>query len=207
MKTVQMLAMTLFLAAPTSHADDRVAAPLQDIVQCMGHSEFRAEVTDRLPPNALQYIDAAQGQVPVSPADGYRVMLYRKSSAPLVTLRIERSIAGKFDADRAAIVQQMNLIHTSSKGPRQMAIERSTQDGIEVAGMNHPAIGTPGVISLYQLFDAPTGTIATASLLSQAPAVREFKTQAEYNVLRDRFISTLSACMAHPQQPAGGAGS
>jgi hypothetical protein len=192
------LVFALLLVASTSHAQDRTTDPLQGITLCIGSSEFRAATKERLPASITsRNVDAAQGPMPVSLADGYRMMLYRKSSEPLVNLKIERSIDGKFDADRAAIMLQMDRISAASTGPRKVAVERSTQDGIEVAGLNNSAIGTPGVISLYQLFDAPTGTIATAYLLNQAPAVREYKTQAEYDVLRERFVGVLSKCMAH----------
>lgn len=198
MHIAQKLAFAWLLVASTGHAQDRTTDPLQGITRCIDSGELRAASKIRLPASITsRNVDATQGLTPVSLADGYRMMLYRNSSEPLVNLKIERSIAGKFDADRAAILAQMERISAGSKGPRQVAIERSTQDGIEVAGMNNSAIGTPGVISLYQLFDAPTETIATAYILNQAPAVREYKTQADYDALRDQFIGALSKCMAH----------
>jgi hypothetical protein len=46
---------------------------------------------------------------------------------------------------------------------------------------------------MVQLFDAATGTIATAHAVNQQGPAREFNSAAEYAGLRDKFIGTLSA--------------
>lgn len=132
--------------------------------------------------------------MPVSLADGYRIMIHRQGTAPLVNLKIERSVAGKFDADRAAILLQMDMMAADSKGAHTT---RTVQDGIEVIGLNQPAIGTTDVNSVYELVDKASETIATAYILEQPPAVREYVSQAGYDGLRDRFVGVLSKCMAH----------
>lgn len=43
---------------------------------------------------------------------------------------------------------------------------------------------------MLQLFDASSGTIATACMLNQALAVREYSDEDSYRVLRDRLIGT-----------------
>lgn len=190
-----MIGLALLLAASSAQAQDRSAAPLQGLTHCFGGTEFRAVSTDRLPASVTsRTVESAQGPLSVSLADGYRMMIHRQSKDALVNLKIERSAPGQFGADRAAILLQLDRLTAASSSPQA---ERTGQDGIEVIGLNKPAIGTPNVISVYQLFDAATGTIATAYILNQAPALREYASQAAYDALRDRFIGTLSRCMAH----------
>ncbi len=190
-----MIGLALLLAATTGHAQDRSADPLHGLTRCFTGTEFRAVSTDRLPASVTsRAVETAKGPLRVSLADGYRMMIHRQSMEPLVNLKIERSAPGTFDADRAAILLQMDRMVAASNG---MHTERSEQDGIEVVGLNNPAIGTPNVISFYELFDPATGTVATAYILNQAPAVREYASQADYDALRGRFISALSGCMAH----------
>lgn len=59
----------------------------------------------------------AAGERPVSTADGYRLMLFRRSRLPLVNLKIERSAAGQFAADRETIVAYMQEMSASSRPP------------------------------------------------------------------------------------------
>lgn len=190
-----MTGLAVLLAATTCQAQERSTDPLHGLTRCFSGTEFRAVSTDRLPVSKTsRTVESAKGPLSVSLADGYRMMIHRQSKDPLVNLKIERSVSGQFSADRAAILLQIDRLTAASHSPQA---ERAEQDGIEIIGLNNPAIGTPNVISIYQLFDAATGTIATAYILNQAPAVREYGSQAAYDALRDRFIGTLSRCMTH----------
>lgn len=195
------MASALLIAASCSQAQDQGSDPLRAITRCFSGGEFHAESTERrTAASPFRTVDTAAGPRQVSVADGYRLMIYRSSKQPLVNLKIERSVEGKFDDDRAAILLQLARLADSSKPPNAVIAEHSTQNGIAIAAVNNRAIGTPGVISMLQLFDAASGTIATAYILNQAAAVREYTDEDSYRVLRDRFIGTLSACMAHAPQ-------
>ena len=195
------LAFAMLVAAAPGHAQDRATDPLRGVAHCFDSGEFHARSRDRLPVTSTsRMVDTSAGPAPVSTADGYRLMVYRESAEPLVNLKVERSVAGKFDADRTAIMRQLAAISARVKPPYKLPVETSTQHGIDIAALNNPAIGTPGVISLVQLFDAATGTIATANILNQAPAVREYASQEAYDALRNRFVTALASCMAQSAQ-------
>ena len=187
----------MLLAAMTAQAQDRDTDPLQGLTRCFSGGEFHSNGTYRQSPSVVsRQVDTTTGRMAVSIADGYRLMIYRNSTSPLVNLTLERSVAGQFGADRAAILQQLAALADGSRPPEQLRIERSTLNGIEIAAINKPAMDAYGVISMVQLFDAATGTIATVQVLNQQGPAREFNSETEYAVLRDRFIGTLSACMA-----------
>jgi hypothetical protein len=186
------LAFGLLLHA-ASHAQDRTGDPLQGLTHCFDSGELHAASRDRLPARVTsRTVDTAQGPMQVSRADGYRLMLYRQSKEPLVNLKIERSAHGQFVADRSAVLAQMDKIAADSKG--SLPVERTTQGSIDIAGIN----ARGAVISFYSLFDAATGTIATAYILNQPAQARDYASAAEYLALRDRFIGALGACMAQP---------
>jgi len=190
------LALAVTIAATTAHAQDRATDPLQRLTQCFASGEFRAAGTYRLSPSVVsRQVDTATGPMHVSIEDGYRLMIYRSSTSPLVNLKLERSAAGQFAKDRDAIVRQMAALAAGTQPPAQVHVENSTVNGIEIVAINKPAMETPGVISMLQLFDAATGTIATVHVLNQEGPAREFNSEADFAGLRDRFIGTLTACM------------
>lgn len=201
MKTILAagLASTLLLISPATVAQERDGDPLQGLTHCFDRGEFRAQGTYRLSPSVVsRQVDTAAGAMYVSVADGYRMMIYRKSTSPLVNLMIERSMPGQFGVDRDAILKQMAALAAGSAPPEQLRVEQSTVNGIEIAAIHKPAMDTAGVISIIALFDAATGTIATAQVLNQLGPAREFSSEADFATLRGHFVGALTACMAHP---------
>ncbi|OEZ72943.1 hypothetical protein JAB5_09630 [Janthinobacterium sp. HH103] len=202
MKLRHLLAIPVLLAAQAAHAQDRTADLLAPLAQCINRSEFQFKTQDRLPASATtRVVKMAAGERRVSTADGYRLMLFRKSSLPLANLKIERSAAGQFAADRETIVAQMQEMSASSKPPHQVPLETDARQGVEVLGLNNASIAkTPGIISFYTLLHAASGTVASAYVLNQPADPRDFATDAQYQALRDQFIASLANCMADPAQ-------
>ena len=202
MKHRYLLAIPALLAALGAQAQERTADPLAPLAQCINRSEFKFKAQDRLPAGATtRSVKLATGEGQVSTADGYRLMLFRKSSLPFVNLKIERSAAGRFAADRETIVAQMQQMSANSQPPHLVPLETDTRQGVEVLGLNNAGIAeTPGIISFYTLLHAASGTVASAYVLNQPADPRDFATDAQYQALRDQFIASLANCMADPAQ-------
>ena len=202
MKHRHLLAIPALLAALGAQAQERTADPLAPLAQCINRSEFKFKAQDRLPAGATtRSVKLATGEGQVSTADGYRLMLFRKSSLPFVNLKIERSAAGRFAADRETIVAQMQQMSATSKPPHLVPLETDTRQGVEVLGLNNASIAqAQGIISLYSLLHAASGTVATAYLLNQPADPRDFATDTQYQALRDQFLASLVSCMADPAQ-------
>lgn len=197
-----LLAIPVLLATLGVHAQDRTADPLAPLAQCINRSQFQFRTQDRLPAGATtRIVKMAAGDRQISTADGYRLMLFRKSSLPFVNLKIERSAEGQFAADRDTIVAQMREMAARGKLPQQLPLETDTRDGVEVLGLNNASIAqAQGIISLYTLLHAASGTVATAYLLNQPADPRDFATDAQYQTLRTQLIASLVSCMADPAQ-------
>lgn len=195
------VACAMLVAAAPGHTEDRTTDPLRGVAHCFDTGEFKVKTRDRLPATSTsRNVNTSAGPAQVSTADGYRLMVYRASPEPLVNLKIERSADGKFDADRDAIMRQLATTSARATPANSVPVATSTQNGIDIAALDNPAIGTRGVISMVQLFDSATGTIATATILNQAPSVREYANQEAYNALRNRFVTALASCMAQAAQ-------
>jgi len=194
--------VSVFLVAIGAAAQDRPSDPLNSLTMCVNDMGFHFDRKDRLPiGTTFRMVNSSAGQSRVSTADGYRLMMYRKSSSPLVNLKLERSADGQFNADRDVIIAQMKAIASQTKPPNQVNLEISMRDGIEILALNNPSIDhSPGVISFYTLFDARSNTVATAYLLNQRPEIREYSNDVEYAVLRNQFIDLLINCLSHPPQ-------
>ena len=192
----------MLVAALAAQAQDRTADPLGPLAQCINRSQFQFKTQDRLPASATTRVVKMKAEERrVSTADGYRLMLFRKSSLPFVNLKIERSAAGQFASDRETIVAQMQEMSAGSKPPHQVPLETDARDGVEVLGLNQASIAqAQGIISLYTLLHAASGTVATAYLLNQSADPRDFVTDAQYQTLRTQLIATLASCMADPAQ-------
>ena len=197
-----VLAIPVLLATLGVHAQDRTADPLAPLAQCINRSQFQFRTQDRLPAGATtRIVKMAAGDRQISTADGYRLMLFRKSSLPFVNLKIERSAEGQFAADRDTIVAQMREMAARGKLPQQLPLETDTRDGVEVLGLNNASIAqAQGIISLYTLLHAASGTVATAYILNQPADPRDFATDAQYQTLRTQLIASLVSCMADPAQ-------
>ncbi|WP_332860204.1 hypothetical protein [Janthinobacterium svalbardensis] len=202
MKHRHLLAIPALLAVLGAHAQERTTDPLAPLAQCINRSAFQFKTQDRLPASATtRIVKMNAGERRVSTADGYRLMLFRKSSLPFVNLKIERSADGQFAADRETIVAQMQQMSASSKPPHQVPLETDARQGVEVLGLNNASIAqAQGIISLYSLLHAASGTVATAYLLNQPADPRDFATDAQYQALRDQFLASLVSCMADPAQ-------
>ncbi|WP_058048597.1 hypothetical protein [Janthinobacterium sp. Ant5-2-1] len=197
-----LLAIPVLLATLGVQAQDRTADPLAPLAQCINRSQFQFKTQDRLPAGATtRIVKMAAGDRQISTADGYRLMLFRKSSLPFVNLKIERSAEGQFAADRETIVAQMREMAARGKLPQQLPLETDARDGVEVLGLNNASIAqAQGIISLYTLLHAASGTVATAYLLNQPADPRDFATDAQYQALRTQLFASLASCMADPAQ-------
>lgn len=140
-------------------------------------------------------VDTGAGQRTISVADGYKAMFAFPDTADFVNLKVERSVAGRYAADKQAVLDQMQQMVKRAPAGSGTGIERSNADGIDIAAINNTAL-VNGVISFYTLFDDKQEVIATAYLLNQDPKRRAFQSFEQYKTLRDGFVRDFTACMA-----------
>jgi hypothetical protein len=195
-RLLALLATGTVIAMAPAVAQERTADPLGGLAHCFDDGEFRVASSARLPASKqFREVQTRNGAARVSTVDGYRLMLHKESRAPLVNLKVEKSADGQFEQDRAAVLAYMELF-SETRGEGATALEVTRQEGVEVMALNQPGIDGGGPLSFYSFTHQPSGVIGTAYILSQPPAMREFRNYAEYTSLRDRFVGKLVRCMA-----------
>lgn len=163
--------------------------------QCPLGGGLVAAIVDRAPGLPMaRPVETAAGTKRVSVSDGYRVMLAFPDTDPFVNLKIETSMAGLYGADKQTVLDQMEHMSATSRGVL-VNLERSVVGDVDIAALNNPGLDGAG-LSLYTFFVDAKGIIATAYILNQRPERRAFQNFSEYQVLRDRFVSEFTACLA-----------
>ena len=178
-----------------SKDDTRPSDPLRAYTECRFDDGLEAVSVKRLPPN-MQWrsVITKSGRMPVSMADGYRVMLAYPNTDYFVNLKIEASAAGRFGEDKKAIIEQMELLSSQVPG-EAYPLEHTQMNRLDVFALNNPTILGGGPISFYSLFDDQHGVVMTAYILNQTPTRRKFQSIEEYRDLRDTFLSKYVACV------------
>lgn len=189
-------ALACALVAATAAAQEPVA--LEPYVACVERGSFAVRDVVRAGQRpSSRSVNTAEGERRVSVADGYRVMLNTPQGEPFVNLKIELSAPGKADEDRAVIVAQMRAMAGGSAAGA-LPLKDETRDGVQAVGLDNPSIDHRSIISFYTLFVAPKGLVATAYVLNQKPERRAFASLSEYQVLRDKALSEIAACLRLP---------
>jgi len=202
-RLIALLAASVFAAAPAP-AQERAADPLGGLAHCFDDGEFRVASRLRQPASKqFREVQTRNGAARVSTVDGYRLTLYKDSTAPLVNLKVEKSADGQFDADRETVLAYMELF-SDTRSAGASALEVTRQDGVEVMALNQPGIDSGGPLSFYSFTHQASGIIGTAYILAQPAPLREFHNYAEYTSLRDRFVGKLVRCMAQQAWPPRG---
>jgi hypothetical protein len=177
-------------------AQDAPADPLRVLTTCTFGPQLQAQSVERWPaatPSRL--VQTSGGPMPVSVADGYRMMLAFPGTAPFVNLKLERSQPGRLGADRTAILAQMTSF-AATPGTAVAPFKVIERNGVEIMALNNPTLDGGGVISIYTLISEKSNLIATAYLLDQKPAQRKFQNYQQYQSMRDEFVFALAVCMA-----------
>jgi hypothetical protein len=178
-------------------AADRSDDSLRPIVDCMkrGRLSLVDEATKRWPADAdHRMVTTAAGPRRVSVADGYLLLLESGFATPFVNLKLERSAAGSFADDRAAVLAQMQMF-SDRLGPSDKRLQISERDGIEIMALNEPTTAVSGAIGVYSLFVARADLVATVYIVNQPSDRRRIVSMSEYEALRDRLIDDLVACL------------
>ena len=176
----------------------RTTDPLKGRVACVEAGELEVLEVRRYPEHFTGRSVVGQfGKMAVSVDDGYRVMLATPNKAPFVNLKIEKSAKGHFNADRAAILAQMQKM-SDERGPSADPIRTSWQDDMEVVELHQPVLALPGPMSFVTIFVPTDGVVATAYILNQEEGRRAFQTMEEYHAMAQRFIAQLLKCLRTP---------
>ena len=195
-KRLATLLCVVTISGPADAVDDaRQSDPLRAYTTCRFDDGLEAVSVKRLPPGVQQRsVNTKSGRMPVSMADGYRVMLAYPNTDYFVNLKVEASASGRFAEDKKAIIEQMKLMSSQTQG-EALPLEHTQMNGLDIFALNNPTLLGGGPISFYSLFDDQRGVVITAYILNQTPERRKFQSITEYRKLRDTFLSKYASCI------------
>jgi hypothetical protein len=190
MKTMLMLALLGSVAGAAPAQDD----PLRPVLACSFSGGLRAQsVTHGKEAAPQRTVSTSSGPMTVSVADSYRVQLAFPGSDPFATLKLERSVPGRIEEDRTAILAQLTSFAAKPNAPPLKVVPAR---GVQVMGMDQPALlPASGVLGMYTLIAPPRAVVASVYLLQHTPGHNEYADYAQYAGLRDRFLGELATCM------------
>ncbi|MBO9685073.1 MAG: hypothetical protein J7598_00545 [Mitsuaria chitosanitabida] len=189
------MAAALLLATAPARAE-RSGDPLAPIADCVGKGELKVLAHNRLPESVQsRTVATAQGEQRVSMADGYRVLLATPQGLPFVNFKVELSDPASAEADRAAILGQMQVIAQRSTAPGGNELQREHLGDAELLALHQKDLSRGGPLSFYSIFIPARHLVSTIYVLNQDPAKRAFATFDDYARQRDAAIAAALRCL------------
>jgi len=95
---------------------------------------------------------------------------------------------------REFLIDNFDYMLASGDGSTRNYGLKPMQHGVDVRGLDREKL-EGGVLGVYLLLDDSLRMVTTIYFLNQEPKDRSFQTMAEYRAMRDRFLSTYTACV------------
>lgn len=190
------VAAALVLTMAPARAE-RSGDPLGPIADCVGKGELKLLERGRLPESVpTRSVSTASGTRQVSMADGYRVLLATPQGLPFVNFKVELSTPESAEADRGAILAQMQQLAERSAASKDDAVVKRERVGdAEVLALHQKDLSRPGPLSFYSIFVPARHLVSTIYVLNQDPAKRAFSSFDDYVKQRDAAIAAALRCL------------
>lgn len=169
---------------------------LRPLLDCRYREGFAAVNSERLPTTVKErQVNTELGPRKVSLADGYQTVLAYPSASFFANLRIERSQAERYAADKDAVVSSLRrLAFADPYNPLKLSNEE--RGGLQIHGLNQTDFSAAGPVAVYSLFDDKRQIITTVFFLNQKPGGRGFRNPQQFQEQRDRMLEDYVACVA-----------
>jgi hypothetical protein len=170
-------------------------AGIERFTRCSLGDDFQIVQVDQLPQRpTVRTVTTATGDEDVRILDGYRVLVTYKADEPFANVKVEQLDLSTFKRDKGTLVANLEKL---SAGPEMASKKPSetTLNGLTVYGIDRKEL-QGGVLSVYEIFEEKTGLVVTLYLLNDEPSRRKFHTMAEYQKIRDQFLTTYTRCLA-----------
>jgi hypothetical protein len=85
------------------------------------------------------------------------------------------------------------LLASSDENTRNYGL-KPAMNGLDVRGLDRDKL-EGGVVGVYLVLEDASRMVTTIYFLNQEPKDRSFQTMEEYRAMRDRFLTTYTACI------------
>jgi hypothetical protein len=182
--------------------------PLKPYTTCKLPGDLNVREVTRRPKSIKKFreVPTAKGTEKVSVVDGYRVMFaYKDLFYFFANVKIEESEPASYLQDKAKVISNLEYSASTEKATAMISTGKTMLNGFEHYGTDRDKIDVGGTIGIHVLFYDANNLIVTIYLLNQDDKTsgslfsrngkRRFTNIAEYQALRDDFLSRYSECL------------
>lgn len=195
---LNILLLPTMLRAQKAPDDD---ASLRPYLSCSFDDGLKVVDTIRLPKSAekSRELNTFDGKRKVTLSDGYTVEFAYPKTDVFVNLKVEQSIPQSYAQDKKIILENMKWLLSRAKAVDEKELRKVTVNGIEINGYDRNTLDLGIVVGMYVFFEDKSHKVITIYFLNQKPNKRKPQTIEEYRVLRDKFLSQYTHCVASRQ--------
>lgn len=155
--------------------------------------------TDPLPSNvSSRPVETDAGIRHIDLEGGLRIMFAYPLEDFFANVKAEKLPSQKFPALKQDLLA--NFQHLAHSNTINSSLQ-SPMNGFEIHGMDREKL-EGGVLGVYLLFHDSDATVTTIYFLNQQSFSRHFQTMDAYRSLRDRFLTSYTACIRTNLQQA-----
>jgi hypothetical protein len=129
---------------------------------------------------------------------GRRVLFTYPNKDYFANVWVEVLPAKNYADEKQALIDNFDYLLATEKGNGRNYDLKPMMHGLDIRGLDRDQL-EGAVVGFYLLFDDSSHVATTIYFLNQEPSVRSFQTMEEYREMRDRFLTTYTACIAPKQ--------
>lgn len=190
-----ILALLLSLIASTAFAE-------YEIKDCFINFKDATDLTwvtpDHLPKssNLNREVETGNGKVTITRTEGYRIYYNNEKGEPFVNLKVELSGDNNYEADKKAILANLNYINSHTPGSETKDLIELTFNGYKVYGSSRSSIEKGMFLGTFVIF-AGNGVTLYVYFQNIKPELRHFNSFEDYKRLRNKFLQEYTKYLKH----------
>ncbi|MBB5316464.1 hypothetical protein [Tunturibacter empetritectus] len=162
---------------------------------CRFSDELAVVETSPLAPGIHERtVETLKGPRQVGMVEGRRVMFAYPGKDFYANVKVEILPEKDYAETRQTLVDNFDYFLASSKDSTRNYGLKPKLNGLDIRGLDRDKL-EGGVLGIYLLLNDATRMVTTIYFLNQEPKDRSFQTIEDYRMMRDRFLSTYTACV------------
>jgi hypothetical protein len=182
-----LLALHLLLCLPGR------ASEAKNFPNCDLGPRFKLEAAERSGQPFERQLKTAHGTSTLIVEDGYRILVSTQDR-PFANVKAEIFNQDTFAADLKLSIDAIAFMTDDPKNGLQKKVARQQLNGLELYWIERSEL-KGGVLNITLVVDRSAHAITTIYLLNDEPELRSFKTLQEFDILRDIFWQSYTACV------------
>ncbi|HEX3967471.1 MAG TPA: hypothetical protein VHW70_05855 [Edaphobacter sp.] len=139
-------------------------------------------------------VETSKGPRQIGMVEGRRVMFAYPDKDFYANVKVEILPEKNYAETRQSLIDNFDFLLASSDGNTRNYGLKPAMNGLDVRGLDRDKL-EGGVVGVYLVLEDASRMVTTIYFLNQEPKDRSFQTMEEYRAMRDRFLTTYTACI------------